>query len=495
MNHKMIWYIIGHIFKVEAAFLAVSFVVALLCGNFKILNILGFLIPIAALLAIGFPLTKKKPQNRNFFAKEGFVVVALAWILMSLFGALPFFISREIPNFIDAFFETASGFTTTGSSILTNVSEMSKGLLFWRSLTHWLGGMGVLVFVLAIFPGQETQSIFLMKAESPGPKVGKIVPKLKVTARILYGIYIAMTLVEFIMLLCGGMPLFDSAVNSFATAGTGGFAVTDVIGNGGFVAGSASNAYFEWVIGIFMILFGVNFNVYYLILIRRVRDAFRSEELWVYTGIAASAVALITINLMNMPTRLYATFGETLRHSFFTTASIMSSTGFATVDFELWPTFSKALLVLLMFIGASAGSTGGGIKVARFILMIKNGLAELKRCISPNQVVSVKFEGKPVENDVVRSTNGYLVAFVSILAASTLIVSLDSPFLDFGSSFTGVLACLNNIGPGLGKLGPTQNFAGLGYVSKIVLSFDMIAGRLELFPVLLLLSPKTYRHL
>lgn len=498
MNHRMIWYIMGKIFKVEAAFLTVSFVVSIIVDaidkNLGFLTFVAFIVPIAILLGAGIPLTLKRPTNRGFYAKEGFFVVAMAWVLMSLIGCIPFIICGKM-SFIDAFFETASGFTTTGASIITDLSLMSRGLLFWRSFTHWLGGMGVLVFVLAIFPEQETQSIYLMKAESPGPKVGKIVSKLRITARILYGIYIALTLLEFILLLCGGMKVYDSAVYSFATAGTGGFAVSDVIANGGFTTYAIqSNAYFEWVIGAFMVMFGINFNIYFLILIKRVRDAFRSEELWVYTGIVTSSVALIAINLATMADKLYATVGETVRHSFFTVASIVSSTGFATVDFDTWPTFSKALLVLLMFCGACAGSTGGGLKVARVILLIKNGFAELKRCISPNQVVTVKFEGKPIEKEVLHTTNGYLAVFISVLAASTLVVALDSPSLDFGSSFTGVLACLNNIGPALGKLGPAQNYAGLGIISKIVLSFDMIAGRLELFPVMLLFSPKTYRN-
>ena len=479
MNYRMIWYIIGQMCKVEAAFLAISLVVAIIYGE----NLfLAFLIPIALLLAIGIPLTLKKPVKRNFFAKEGFVVVALSWFMLSLFGCLPFIISREIPSFVDAFFETASGFSTTGASILSDIEALSHGMLFWRSFTHWLGGMGVLVFVLAIFPEQETQSIYLMKAESPGPKVGKMVSKLRVTARILYGIYVALTVAEFIMLVCGGMPVFDSIVNSFATAGTGGFAVK----NAGI--GAYGSAYCEYVIAAFMFIFGINFNIFYLILIGRVGEALRSEELRVYTGIVVSSVIVITLNIM----KLYSNFGEAFRYAFFQVASIISSTGFSTADFDMWPSFSKTIIVILMFIGASAGSTGGGIKVARLILMVKNGIAELRRCISPNSVITVKFEGKPVEDNVLRSTNGYFVAFFSVFAVSTLVVSLDG--LDFTSTFTGVLACINNIGPGLGALGPAQNFGGLGVLSKLVLSFDMIAGRLELFPVLLLFSPRTYRN-
>ncbi|MBO4353464.1 MAG: TrkH family potassium uptake protein [Clostridia bacterium] len=482
MNYKMIWYIMGQIFKVEAVFMAVSLVVSLIYGE----NLfLAFGIPVLALLAIGHLLTLKKPAKRTFFAKEGFFVVGLSWFILSLFGALPFVISGQVPSFIDAFFETASGFTTTGASVISDVEALSHGLLFWRSFTHWIGGMGVLVFVLAIFPEQETQSIYLMKAESPGPKVGKIVSKLRITARILYGIYIAMTLIEFILLVCGGMSVFDSLVNSFATAGTGGFSVK----NAGI--GAYGSAYCEYVISAFMILFGVNFNVFYLILIGKVKDAIKSEELKVYLGVVFSSVVLISaVNMINK-VEGFATVGGAARYSLFQVASIISTTGFATADFATWPTFSQVLLVILMFLGACAGSTGGGTKIARFIIMIKSGIAELKRCISPNSVISVKFEGKPLESDVLRSTNGYFVAYFSVLALSMIAVSFDG--LDFTSTFTGVLACLNNIGPALSELGPTKNFASLSVLSKLVLSFDMIAGRLELFPVLLILSPKTYR--
>ena len=483
MNYRMIWYIMGQIFKVEAAFMAISLAVSLIYGE----NLLvAFGVTIFALITIGVLLTLKKPEKHNFYAKEGFVVVGLSWFVLSLFGALPFFISGEVPSFVDAFFETASGFTTTGASVISDVEALSHGLLFWRSFTHWIGGMGVLVFVLALFPEQETQSIYLLKAESPGPKVGKIVSKLRITARILYGIYIAMTIIEFIMLVCGGMDVFDSIVNSFATAGTGGFSVR----NGGIA--DYNSAYSEYVISAFMILFGVNFNVFYLILIGKVKDAVKSEELRVYLGIVfASVVAISAVNMINN-VEGFATVGESFRYSLFQVASVISTTGFSTVDFAAWPTFSQTLLVVLMFFGACAGSTGGGTKIVRSIIMLKSGYAELKHCISPNSVISVKFEGKPVENDVIRSTNGYFVAYFSVLALSTLIVSFDG--LDFTSTFTGVLACLNNIGPALSELGPTHNFGGLSVLSKLVLSFDMIAGRLELFPVLLLLSPRTYRR-
>lgn len=479
MNYKMISYIMGQIFKVEAGLLIISLIVSAIYGEDLLL---AFAVPVLALLAIGIPLTIKKPSKKSFYAKEGFIVVALSWFLFSAFGALPFCISGEIPSFIDAYFETVSGFTTTGATLVGNVEGMSHGLLFWRSFTHWIGGMGVLVFVLAIFPQQETQSIFLMKAESPGPKVGKIVSKLKVTARILYGIYVVMTVVEIVLLLIGGMPLFDSIVNSFATAGTGGFAIKNTS------IAAYNNAYFDYVIAIFMVLFGINFNVFYLLLIGRVREALKCEEMWVYLGVIASATAIIALNI----SKLYSSIGETVRHAFFQVTSIISTTGFSTVDFGKWPQLSKMVLVMLMFIGACAGSTGGGIKISRIVLLFKSGLAELRRCISPNSVITVKFEGKPVENDVVRSTSGYMVAYLAIMGVSLLVVSIDG--FDFESTFTSVVTCLGNVGPGMGAFGPLMNFSELSAVSKLVLSFDMIAGRLELFPVLLLFSPNTYKN-
>lgn len=479
MNYKMISYIMGQISKVEAALLIISLVVSAVYGEDLLL---AFSVPALALLALGIPLTLKKPQKKSFYAKEGFIVVALSWFLLSVFGALPFCISGEIPSFIDAYFETVSGFTTTGATIVDNVEAMSHGLLFWRSFTHWIGGMGVLVFVLAIFPQQETQSIFLMKAESPGPKVGKIVSKLNVTARILYGIYVVMTAAQVVLLLLGGMPLFDSIVNSFATAGTGGFAIKSTS------IAAYNSAYIEYVIAIFMVLFSINFSVFYLLLIGRVREALKSEEMWVYLGVIASSTAIIAVNISN----LYSNIGDTVRTAFFQVASVISTTGFSTVDFNKWPELSKMVLIMLMFFGACAGSTGGGIKIARIILLVKSGLAELKRCISPNSVVTVKFEGKPVENDVVRSTSGYMTAYLSIMAVSLLLVSIDG--FDFESTFTAVLTCIGNVGPGMGVFGPLANFSALGTFSKLVLSFDMIAGRLELFPVLLLFSPNTYKN-
>lgn len=480
MNYRMTIYLLGQIFKVEAALLMLPLAVSLIYGENLLL---AFIVPMMILLAFGIPLTLKKPADKRFYAKEGFVVVALSWIFLSAAGALPFYISGEIPSLVDCFFETASGFTTTGASILDDIEALSKGLLFWRSFTHWIGGMGVLVFVLAIFPQQETQSIFLMKAESPGPKVGKIVSKLAITARILYGIYIAMTVTEFVLLVCGGMPVFDSVVNSFATAGTGGFAIK----NAGIAA--YGSAYCEYVIAIFMILFGVNFNVFYLILIGKAKEALKNEELAVYFGVIAASVAMITANIIH----LCSSFGEAFRTSLFQVASIISTTGFSTTDFDLWPEFSKVIIVVLMFFGASAGSTGGGIKIARIIIFFKTAIAEIRHCISPNAVITVKCDGKAIDKSVIRSTSAYLATYVFLLIGSVMAVSLLDGY-NFQSTFTAVLSCINNIGPGLDSFGPTHSFAAFSPASKWILSLDMITGRLELFPVLILFSPKTYRH-
>lgn len=479
MNFAMVAYLLGQICKIEATLMILPLGVSFIYGE-RLQP--AFLIPIAVLLAIGIPLTIKKPQNTHFYAKDAFAVVALSWFVMSFFGAAPFVISGAIPNCIDAFFETASGFTTTGATILTVIEGLPMGILFWRSLTHWIGGMGVLVFMLAIMPERETQSIFLMKAESTGPQVGKIVSKLRVTARILYGIYIGLTLIEFIFLLCGGMPVFDSIVNSFSTAGTGGFSIKNAS-----IAGYNS-AYAEYVIAVFMILFGINFNIFYLILVGQVREALGSEELRVYLGVIAVSTAILTVNLY----KIYGTFEKTFRISFFQVSSIITTTGFATADIGTFPTLSKFVLLVLILFGACAGSTGGGIKIARVIILIKGARAEIRRLISPNAVVSSKFEGKPLDSALVRSTGAYLTAYAGLFAISALAVSIFDDF-GFEANFTGVMTCLGNVGPGLGKLSGGV-FADYSRVSKLILSFDMIAGRLELFPVLMLFSPKEYRR-
>lgn len=479
MNFRMIFYVLGRLFRVEAALLAISLLVSLMYGENLIL---AFAVPIVLLLVVSiFTSRLKKPQNARFFSKDGFIVVAVAWFLLSFFGCLPFWISREVPSLVDCFFETVSGFTTTGSSVIDNIEDLSHGLLFWRSFTNWIGGMGILVFVLAFFPEKSTQSFHIMKAESPGPQVGKIVSKLKLTARILYGIYIAMTLLEIFLLMGGGMPLFDSIVNSFSTAGTGGFSIKSES------IGAYNSAYFEYVIAIFMILFGINFNVFYLLLIKRFSAAYKSEELRIYLGIIFVSVAVITLNILQM----YSTFEGAFRDAFFQVSSIMTTTGFVTADFDTWPTLSKSILVLLMVLGGCAGSTSGGMKISRVVLLLKSAFAELKRCVSPNTVTSIKLEGKNIDKEAVQSANGYLVMYVAFLAVSTVLVSIDG--MDFESTFTIVVSCLNNIGPGFSGTGPTETLSSLSIFSKLVLAFNMVVGRLEIFPVLVLMSPKTYR--
>ena len=481
MNKRMIFYVLGKLLLVLSALLVIPFIVSFYykenISNDKM--IIAYLIPIGVSLILGLLLTIIKPKKKDFFAREGFVIVGLSWVVMSLVGALPFYISGEISNYIDAFFETVSGFTTTGASILENVEAMSHSLLFWRSFTHWVGGMGVLVFILAIMPS-DGRNIHILRAESPGPQVGKLVSKLNFTARILYLIYGIMTVVEMVLLILGGMPLFDAVVNSFATAGTGGFGIkADSVGG--------YNNYCQIVIGIFMLLFGINFNFFYLILIKRFKQAFKCEEVFWYLGIICLATISIFINL-------YLTVGGSLgiifKDSFFQVSSIMTSTGFATVNFDLWPSFSKTILVVIMFIGACAGSTGGGLKVSRVIILIKNSFNHIKKLLHPNLITNVHFEGNTVDENTVRGVSNYFGIFMMILLFVTILISVDG--FSFTTNFTAALSCLNNIGPGLEVVGPMGGYYGFSYFSKIVLSITMLIGRLEIFPMLILFSPKTW---
>ena len=396
---------------------------------------------------------------------------------MSLFGALPFVISGHIPSFVDAFFETVSGFTTTGSTILQNIEVLPKSLLFWRSFTHWIGGMGILVFVIAVMPKTESTSMHIMKAEVPGPTVGKLVSKLRASARILYGIYCVMTVVQTVLLWAGGMPLFDSVVTSFATAGTGGFGILNNSIEG------YNSLYAEMVIAVFMLLFGVNFNLYYLMLIKHGKQALKSEELRWYIGIVAASVLIISVALM---TTNY-TAGESLRHAFFQVASIITTTGFSSADFNTWPVICKIILVLLMFIGACAGSTGGGIKVSRLMILVKSGRRDIRKAINPRSVETVKLDRHTVEEPVVKSVSVFFGMYMVVLAVSAILIAIDGH--DVVTTFTSVIACIGNIGPGLGDVGPAGNFADFSVFSKLVLSFDMLAGRLELIPMLMLFSP------
>ncbi|MBR5360236.1 MAG: TrkH family potassium uptake protein, partial [Lachnospiraceae bacterium] len=424
----------------------------------------------------------KKAEDKTLFLKEGCVTTALSWIVMSTIGALPFYITGEIPKYIDACFETVSGFTTTGSSILNDIESLSHASLFWRSGTHWIGGMGVLVFLLSIVSLSGGSTINLMKAESPGPSVGKLVPKIKASARYLYLIYAAMTFIEALLLVIGGCPVFDAITLAFGTAGTGGFAI-----RGDSVAGYS--AYVQWVITVFMILFGVNFNVYYFILMRHIKDALKVEEVKYYLLVILSSIILIFINVRS----LFDHTGDAIRHTAFTVASIITTTGFATVDFDTWNTTCKIIIVMLMFIGACAGSTGGGIKVSRFVIIAKTIRKEINSYIHPRSIKKIIYDGKPAEHVMIRSVNVYMATYILILTISILLVSFEEE--DIVTTVTSVITCFNNIGPGLNKIGPTCNFSFLGGFTKLVLMFDMLAGRLELFPLVMLFHPRMLKEL
>lgn len=440
-----------------------------------------FAIVAAVCLLVGFLLGRIDVKNGTFQAREGFATVSLSWVLLSVTGAVPFYMSRQIPRFVDCFFETVSGFTTTGASILSDVEALDYCMNFWRCFTHWLGGMGILVFIMAIAPLVGGNNIFLMKAESPGPSVGKLVPRIKTTAKILYAMYFGMTMVQFILLIVARMPVFDAVCVALGTAGTGGFSIRNV-GCGGYTLIQQA------IITVFMIAFGVNFNVYYLILCKKIKDVLKIEELRAYLGIIIAAILLITLNVY----RLFGSVFEAFHHSAFQVGAIITTTGFSTVDFNQWPSFSKAILVCLMFVGASAGSTGGGIKVARILLWSKTLKKEIMTSIFPNSVKIIKYDDHPVEHEVIRSANVYLFLYIIIFVGSLLIVSLND--FDLITTFTSVAATFNNIGPGLELVGPSSNFGGLSAVSKLVLCFDMLAGRLELLPMILIFVPKIWKR-
>lgn len=479
MNSSMIRYLLGSVLKIEGVLLLLPCLISV-CYQEKVGLI--YLAVAAISFLLGIAMTVKKPKDVVFYLKEGCVTTALSWIFMSFFGALPFWISREIPSLTDALFETVSGFTTTGASILVDVEVLSYTALFWRSFTHWIGGMGVLVFLLAIISLSGGSQMNLLRAESPGPSVGKLVPKMKYTARILYLIYFGMTILEIVLLLLGKMPLFDALTTSFGTAGTGGFGIkADSI--------SGYSPYIQWIVTIFMIAFGVNFNAYYFILFHNAKKAFRMEEVRCYLGIILAAIVILLTDTV----KIYGSFSESLRHSAFQVGSIITTTGFSTGDFDLWSQTSKTVLVILMFIGACAGSTGGGIKVSRFILLIKTILRELNSYIHPRSVKKITFDGKPIEHEVMRSTNVYFITFVIIFVGSVLAISFEG--WDLTTNFTAVAATINNIGPGLELVGPSKNFAFFSPLSKYVLIFDMLAGRLELFPLLILFHPVVWRDM
>lgn len=477
MNKKMVFHIIGRIIQVESVLLLLPLAVSLI---YKEKCWLSFLITIGIAFAAGTLLTLgSRVKSKVIYAKEGFITVALAWVLMSAVGALPFVLSGEISSYIDAFFETVSGFTTTGASILTDVEAMSRGLLFWRSFTHWIGGMGVLVFVMAIIPSITDRSIHIIRAEMPGPIVGKIVPKVKNTAKILYIIYIVMTAFEILLLFAGGMPLFESVVHAFGTAGTGGFGI-----KADSIAGYSP--YLQWVITVFMFLFGINFNLYYLLLLRKLGTVVKSQELWCYVGIACAAVLAIAVNINSM----FDSLSETIRAAAFQVTSIMTTTGFATVDFNLWPSFSKTVIILLMCIGACAGSTGGGLKVSRVVLLFKMIKKELKHMLHPRSVNVVKFEEKAVSKTILTNVSVYFAVYIVIMLSVFLLLSFEN--FGFETNFSAAVSCFNNIGPGLAEVGPTASYAAYSPFSKIVLSAAMLFGRLEIFPMLFLFSKSSW---
>lgn len=472
MNRRMIGYIIGNMVQMEAAFLLVPALTALLYQERCLWAFLG-----TALFCVVFGalLKGKKPENATIFSTEGYMSVALCWIVMSICGAIPLYLSGFFPNPVDALFEIVSGFTTTGATILGDVEILPRAVLMWRSFSHWIGGMGVLVFMLAILPMAGASSMYLMRAESPGPSVGKLVPKVRSTAKILYVIYFIMTIIEMILLIFAGCPLFDSVNLAFATAGTGGFGVLNS-------SAGDYNAVIQVILTVFMLLFGVNFNVYFLLYCKDLKGAAKCEEARVYLGIVAAAVLLITINIASF----FHNVWEALLHAAFQVASIITTTGFSTVDFEVWPEFSRTILVILMFVGACAGSTGGGIKVSRIVIMFKTIRKELSVIRHPRNVRKTRFEGKQVEHEVLRSINVFLIAYLLIFTLSTLLISLDN--LDAITNFTAVASTINNIGPGLAKVGPTQNFSVYSNFSKLVLIADMLIGRLEIFPMLILVT-------
>ena len=478
MNYSMISYILGWIFNFEAAFMILPGITAII---YREKNGLAFLITMLICLTIGIPLTRRKRKSKVFHAKEGAVTVALSWLVLSIAGALPFIISGSIPHPIDAIFETVSGFTTTGASILSDVEALSHCMLIWRSFTHWIGGMGVLVFILCLLPLTGGYHMNLMKAESPGPSVSKLVPKVQSTAKILYTIYIILTIVEIIFLLIGKMPLFDTLCLSFGTAGTGGFGIkNDSI--------ASYSTYNQVVITVFMILFGINFNLYFLFLLKEWKTALKNEELWVYLGIIGASMAAITGNILH----IYGNIFRAFRYASFQVASVITTTGFCTADYDRWPELSKMILMSLMFVGACASSTGGGIKVSRLIILWKSVRQEVRKILHPNAVTVIRVNGRKIGQDTLRNVNIYLACYVLILVVSTLLVSIDN--FDFATSFSGVLTTLSNVGPGISQVGPVMNFHKFSVLSKLVFCFDMLAGRLEIFPYLLLFSPDLWRR-
>ena len=483
MNYKMMGRFIALILFTEGLFMIPALLISLCCGEMMAVKGFVFSLLVIAVTASALYLICRGAPSA-FYATEGMLCVAVSWIVLSLAGSLPFYISREIPHYVDAFFEIVSGFTTTGASIVPNVEGLSNGILYWRSFSHWVGGMGVLVFLLAIVPSGEKGKGFtmhLLRAESPGPSVGKLVPKMRKTAAILYIIYVVMTIINIIFLVVGDMPLFEAVCTAFGTAGTGGFGIKND-------SMASYSPYLQNVTTVFMILFGVNFSCYYLILLRQFKNVFRDEELRMYFGIILGSIVLIVLNLRGF----YDTLGEAIRHAAFQVGSIITTTGYATTDFDLWPSFSKTILLCLMVVGASAGSTGGGLKVARLLLLLKSLRRNIRQVLNPRKVQVVRNNGAVVDEKVLDNTNAYLAAYVVILFLVFAVISLDG--FSVGTNFSAVLCTFNNIGPGLEAVGPTCNFSAFSDLSKLVLSFAMLAGRLEIFPILVLFSRSTWKH-
>ncbi len=479
MNRRVILHTVGQIIKIEAALLVLPLLVSLCYGD--LVGVCSFAATAAVALVIGFALTvTNRRGDRRIFARGGLVSVALSWVSLSLIGALPFVISGEIPSYVDALFETVSGFTTTGASILTNPEALSRGMLFWRSFTHWIGGMGVIVLMMAIMPAESGRSIHIMRAEMPGPIIGKLVPRLRDTAKTLYLIYIALTAVQIVLLVCGGMPLFDSVLHSFGTAGTGGFGIkSDSVGG--------YSAYSQWVIAVFMLIFGVNFNVYQMMLMRRFRTALRSSEMWCYLGIVAVAATAITVNILPQ----FPQLSDALRHAVFQVSSLITTTGYSTVNFDLWPGLSRAILLLLMFTGACAGSTAGGLKISRVMMLFKSVKRDLTRIVHPRSIGSVRFEGKKVDDQTLSGVGAYFVLYMMCLAAVFVFLSFEPSSLE--TDLTAAVSCFNNVGPGLGAVGPAGSYAAYSDASTLVLSLAMLLGRLEIYPLLVVFSPATWK--
>ena len=480
MNTKIISYVISNLFKILMFLFLFPLAVSIYYKEGLKFS-MAYIVPIIILCILTYFLSDKTPENQSFFSKEGLVIVSLSWLLISFFGALPFIISGSIPNMVDAFFESVSGFTTTGASILSEVESLSKSILFWRSFTHVVGGMGVLVLVLAILPKGNNQALHIMRAEVPGPTVGKIVAKMNYNSRILYIIYISMIIILIIFLLLGGMPLFDACIHAFGTAGTGGFSCKNTS------IGFYNSAYIDYVTSIGMLVFGLNFNLFYLLILGNIKQIFKSEEAKYYLSIVFIATAFICINIYP----IYSSITRMIRDVFFTVSSIITTTGYSTVDFDKWPTFSKIILMFLMFCGGCAGSTAGGFKVSRLAILIKRFVREFKKIGHPNKVLNIKLEGKTLDKDMLEGVDSYFILYSVILFILLLITAWDSD--SFITALSAVLATFNNIGPGLGAVGPTSNFASYSAFTKIVLSLGMLLGRLEIIPLLILVSPRIYR--